>query len=556
MPDLLKILLVDDNPDDRLLIIRELRKLFLVDVDEVFDNKGFDRACKQADFDLVITDYQLRWTTGIEILIRIKTGFPQKPVIMFTGTGSEEIAVMAMKIGLDDYILKTPQHYIRLALSVKSIIKRMQDEFLRKQAENALHQSQEDYRSLVEKLGIGISIYDKDLHILVSNEAHATMFGTETSFMTGLKLSDLYCFPDTIESNLNSDFAHMADPRFEILAKGVRKDKSVFDVHIRIFPSYNGMGELSGYIEMAEDVTSKLRNEKAQQVLNNTSTAGFVSETLVQLTDSICYELASLVDCNGSRIHIYSEVGNSMRVFSCQLRETANFAMPDTAALVARTIDNGSVTFLMQDDIIQLSVTDSKIQHPGMMNSWLGIPLRTQGGVYGVLEFFTIAPSRVLTAEDVEILRYVSNHIALVIDYKRSAESLSESEIRFRSLVEQSADGIAIMDSQGILLEWNESLAEIVELPASQAIGRSFWELYSELKGRGSEPVENTDDFREKFINMVSRLNSEEPYIGEESLCFDDGSVRIFQVSVFFINYKNNVNIGAFVRDITSLKGI
>lgn len=554
MPDLLKILLVDDNPDDRLLIIRELRKLFLVDVDEVFDNKGFERACMKADFDLVITDYQLRWTTGIEILIRIKTGFPLKPVIMFTGTGSEEIAVMAMKIGLDDYILKTPQHYIRLALSVKSIIKRMQDEYLRKQAESALHKSEEDYKTLVEMLGIGISRYDIEFNILLSNEAHARMFGMNTAAMAGKKLTDLYHFPDSMDIQLSSEFAHSANPQLETFAKGIRNDKSVFDVHIRIFPSYNDQGELSGYVEMAEDVTSKLKSERVQQALNNISTSGFISENLVQLVNYVCYELTSLIEVSGVRFHIFSEDRKRLCDYSGQLKEVPDFTMPDTVALVARTINNGSVTFLMQDDIIQLSVSDSEIKHPGVMNSWLGIPLRNQGGIYGVMEFFTIVPSGVITVEDVEILRYVSNQTALVIDYKRSVESLIESETRFRSLVEQSADGIAIIDKQGTLLEWNASLAEIVELPASNAIGRKFWEIYAELKGRSSGSDVSAEEFRDGFFKMVNRLNTEKPYIGEETLSFDNGVEKIFHVSLFFINYRENVSIGAFVRDITNQK--
>ena len=554
MPDLLKILLVDDNPDDRLLIIRELRKLFLVDVHEVYDNKGFERACKQADFDIVITDYQLRWTTGIEILIRIKTGFPLKPVIMFTGTGSEEIAVMAMKIGLDDYILKTPQHYIRLALSVKSIIKRMQDEYLRKQAESALHKSEEDYKTLVDMLGIGISRYDKEFNILMSNEAHARMFGMNTADMAGKKLTDLYRSPDSLVNHLSSEFAHTANAQYETFATGIRYDKSMFDVHIRIFPSYNDQGELSGYVEMAEDVTSKLKSERVQQALNNISTSGFISENLVQLVNSVSYELTSLIEVAGVCFHIFSEDRKRLCVYPGYLKEVTNFITPETAALVARTIDNGSVTFLMQDDIIQLSVTDSEIQYPGIMNSWLGIPLRNQGGIYGVMEFFTIVPLGVITTEDVEMLRFVSNQIALVIDYKRSVESLIESEIRFRSLVEQSADGVAIIDEQGTVQEWNDALAEIVEFPASKAIGRKYWEIYAELKSPGSATDESMEKFRAQFFAMVNMLIKEKPYFGEEILSFNNGTEKKFQVSFFFINYRDNVNIGAFVRDITNLK--
>lgn len=55
---------------------------------------------------LVILDYMMAGMNGLESLSRIKTGFPDTYVIMFTGKGSEEIAVALMKAGASDYILK------------------------------------------------------------------------------------------------------------------------------------------------------------------------------------------------------------------------------------------------------------------------------------------------------------------------------------------------------------------------------------------------------------------------------------------------------------------
>lgn len=93
----MKILLVDDNPFDRALVVRELNKEFpTISVHEVLDAEGMATAFAAADFDLVITDYQLQWTTGSEVLRSVKLRFPEMPVIMFTGTGNELIAVEAI----------------------------------------------------------------------------------------------------------------------------------------------------------------------------------------------------------------------------------------------------------------------------------------------------------------------------------------------------------------------------------------------------------------------------------------------------------------------------
>ena len=106
MNETLRILLIDDNPDDRTLVIRALAREFpSPKVEQIIEAKGFAQALEAGDFDLVITDYQLRWSNGLAVLRTVRERYPDLPVIMFTATGNEEIAVEAMKSGLEDYIL-------------------------------------------------------------------------------------------------------------------------------------------------------------------------------------------------------------------------------------------------------------------------------------------------------------------------------------------------------------------------------------------------------------------------------------------------------------------
>jgi signal transduction histidine kinase len=121
----LRILLIDDNQDDRFLTLRELRRKFSdLEVREVLDAQGFEEALDKWEFDLVVTDYQLGWSTGIDLLHAVKSRFPDCPVVMFTNTGNEEIAVEAMKSGLDDYIVKAPNRYVRVPIAVSIALER------------------------------------------------------------------------------------------------------------------------------------------------------------------------------------------------------------------------------------------------------------------------------------------------------------------------------------------------------------------------------------------------------------------------------------------------
>jgi signal transduction histidine kinase len=122
----LTILLLDDNPDDRALARRELERHFAdCAIREVSDRAGFEREMQAGlRVDIIITDFQMRWITGLDILRQVRAYDPQLPVIMFTATGTEEIAVEAMKLGLDDYVIKSPRHYARLPVAVRTCLDR------------------------------------------------------------------------------------------------------------------------------------------------------------------------------------------------------------------------------------------------------------------------------------------------------------------------------------------------------------------------------------------------------------------------------------------------
>lgn len=168
-----KALIIDDNPSDRKLALRQIKKLFPeFKYWEIIDETDFSEALKKQKFNLVVTDYRLRWTTGLDILHRIKQQFPDCPVIMFTGTGSEEIAVEAMKAGLDDYVIKSPQHYIRLAAAIRSAWQRWQQR-------QALDQIQQTYDRFFKRMPLGLYRLNRAGEILEANPTLVKILGYE-----------------------------------------------------------------------------------------------------------------------------------------------------------------------------------------------------------------------------------------------------------------------------------------------------------------------------------------------------------------------------------------
>ena len=144
-----RIVIVDDNPDDRQLEARLLREAITdLEIIEVADAATWATVLGAGHFDLVVTDYHLNWSDGLRVLREVRARYPDRPVVMVTGTGTEELAVEAMKAGLEDYVLKEHGRIQRLPRIVLSALERSRghalDRSTRMQLEREVHE-----RSLV-----------------------------------------------------------------------------------------------------------------------------------------------------------------------------------------------------------------------------------------------------------------------------------------------------------------------------------------------------------------------------------------------------------------------
>jgi PAS domain S-box-containing protein len=187
----IRILLVDDNPDDRALVIRELRREFPnSQIEQIIDANTFEEALRSPHFDLAITDYQLLWTNGLAVFRRLKVSWPDCPVIMFTGTGSEEIAVEAMKAGVDDYVLKSPRHFSRLPSAAKLALKVARQRLELKEAERR-------YSMLFDTVPIGLYRATPSGVILDANASLVEMLGYPAEdLLLNVNAADLYAQPE------------------------------------------------------------------------------------------------------------------------------------------------------------------------------------------------------------------------------------------------------------------------------------------------------------------------------------------------------------------------
>ncbi|HET7630438.1 MAG TPA: hybrid sensor histidine kinase/response regulator, partial [Candidatus Saccharimonadales bacterium] len=106
--DLVKVLLVDDDEDEYVIIKAMLDKIpdmkFKLDWCASFEDAK--RAIAQTKHDAYLVDYRLGSNTGLELLEFAKPQRRNQPFILLTGVGDRDIAWQSMKLAAADYLVK------------------------------------------------------------------------------------------------------------------------------------------------------------------------------------------------------------------------------------------------------------------------------------------------------------------------------------------------------------------------------------------------------------------------------------------------------------------
>lgn len=139
----LHVLLVEDSEDDAALLIRELKKAGIQPtVERVETAESMHKALLKQEWDVVIADYVLPTFSGLDAIELLKKTQKDLPFIIVSGKIGEDTAVVTMKAGAHDYIMKG--NLARLIPAINREIEEAKVRQKRREAEEKLIQSCND----------------------------------------------------------------------------------------------------------------------------------------------------------------------------------------------------------------------------------------------------------------------------------------------------------------------------------------------------------------------------------------------------------------------------
>ena len=257
MNEIVRILYVDDYPLDRELVRDALEKEHGgFELVEAASRADFETTLAQGGFDLVLSDFNILGFEGLQVLETVRASGSNLPVIIVTGTGSEEVAAEAIKRGAADYVIKSPNHIQRLPHTIHAVLEK-------KWMDEALQASEARYRLLHESMMDCFAQVNMSGEFVDVNPSYLKMLGYSKEEVFKLHYFDITpqrwhrLEQDIIDTQiLPFGYSDVYEKEY------IKKDGTVFPIELRTFLLRDAEGQPSGMWAIVRDITERKRAEE------------------------------------------------------------------------------------------------------------------------------------------------------------------------------------------------------------------------------------------------------------------------------------------------------
>jgi PAS domain S-box-containing protein len=254
----MQLLLVEDNRADAVMLQELLTEDSAVPVRLTVAKRlteAIERLQAQ-NFDIILLDLSLPDTQGLDTLLQVQERAPSLPIVVMTGTDSEELAVEAVRKGAQDYLVKGQVDGQQLMRAMRYAIER-------KHTLEALRDSEERFRLLVAG-GKDYAIFTLSAEGRVSswNPGAERILEYRAEEILGEHFSRFFVAED-IEAGLPQQQLQTAavEGRFEGEGWRRRKDGSRYWAEVTVTALRDEGGQLRGFAKVIRDLSEPQRAE-------------------------------------------------------------------------------------------------------------------------------------------------------------------------------------------------------------------------------------------------------------------------------------------------------
>ena len=419
-----------------------------------------------------------------------------------------------------------------------------------REAETARREAQDSLAVVDAVFGaapVGLAFMDTNFHYVRVNEALARINGLPAEEHYGRSLRDV--LGDELAKAIEPYHRRVLETGESVLELAIQGETAALpgeprDWLVSYYPVRDAFGDIIGVGVVITDVTEREQARAAAEAANERLQV--LAEASQRLAGSLDYEstlanLASLlvprfadwyaVDVRDGpgfrRIEVvHKDAGKekwaekSKQLFAPQAHELEG---------TARVVRTGEAVLYrtISDDLLAAS-TLSKEHHRVLrelgMESAMCVPLTAAGRTFGALMLVSADPNHLFDEDDLEFAKHLGRRAAVAVDNARLYRQ-SERRARAALVVEHVADGVVLVNNEGVIRLWNPAAEHITGVAASDALGRQAAAVFPDWVW--FEALAESNELRPS--TQAVSVNGRELWLSITGVGFDDGSVFAFR---------------------------
>jgi two-component system cell cycle sensor histidine kinase/response regulator CckA len=334
-----------------------------------------------------------------------------------------------------------------------------------------LAETEATFRRLVENSFVGVYII-QDGGFKYVNPRICEIMGYDARELTGGMLVTDTVVPEErarVKENIRRHLANET-PRLWYTFRAFRKDGAQIDLELAGTRTvHKGQPAIIGTLV---DITERKRGESLQHALYRITDCASSVTSLTDFYAAVHAILGELIYARNFYIALYDRENGDL-TFPYFVDESDPPPPPHKPGrgLTEFVLRTGRPLLATPDVFQDLVDRGEVVLLGGASVDWLGVPLMEGDRAFGVIVIQSYSDSIRFGGKEQEILTYISRHIAVAIDRKRTEAALRESEERHRAIIAGMGDGIMLHDARGSLSSWNPSALRILDLSEADLAG-------------------------------------------------------------------------------------
>jgi len=156
---------------------------------------------------------------------------------------------------------------------------------------------------------------------------------------------------------------------------------------------------------------------------------------------------------------------------------------------------------------------------------------------------------------DPEVCKTLAHVAATAIQRKHAEDALRESELKFRTIIENLSEGILLVNEQGLVIECNPAQEVLCGLDRNEILGRPIWDIQFKLMPENSRTPEFHEELKRKVQNILKAGTSANFNHSIKGVIYlQSGETKHILQTSFPIRTDKGNRIGSIMRDISAQK--